>query len=124
MTFEISFPGQPAAEAGVLAQELRLALLRSGVDPTNVEIVRERPDTMDLGSCVQLYFAIGKALEPLVPALTALELAKLLCEICVPAHSGIRVKTARNTREVGASEMTPERLKQIIDAASNDEHGD
>jgi hypothetical protein len=46
MMFEISFADQPAAEAGVLAQELRSALLRSGADPRTVEIIKERADTI------------------------------------------------------------------------------
>ena len=54
MTFKISFPSQPVAEAGVLAQELQLALLGSGADPSQVEIIKEQADTMDLGSVVQI----------------------------------------------------------------------
>ncbi len=113
MRFEISFPDQPADEAGVLAQELRLALLRSGADPSKVEIVKERADTMDAGSWVEI-------------ALTAAEsfhCALTLYQICAPAHSGIRVKSPRGTLDLSASEVSPERLRQIFNVADNDEHG-
>lgn len=131
MRFEISFPDQPADEAGVLAQELRLALLRSGADPSKVELIKERADAMDLGSVVSwvhifvdAYQASRPMLEPFLPALTAVECARLLCEICAPAHSGIRIKTPRGTFKLSASETSVERLKQIFDTAGSDERGD
>jgi hypothetical protein len=127
MKFEISFPDRPAAEAGVLAQELRLALLRGGVDPNKVEIIKERSDTMDLGSVVQIaldaYRASGPMLEHVMPALTALHCARCLYEICVPARSGLIIKN-RHTIKLGAGEIEIERLKQILDTVDSNEHGD
>jgi hypothetical protein len=145
MRFEISFPDQPADEAGVLAQELRLALLRSGADPSKVEIVKDRADTMDLGSIVGIaidaYHACGpiagsviqtalharQYLEPAVPPLLALECAKCLYHICRPAHAGIVVETPHGTYKLSADEIEIERIEPVLlgsDVAGSDEHGD
>lgn len=127
MIFEISFPDQPADEAGFLAQDLRLALLRSGADPSKVEIMKKRADTMDLGAVIQIaldaYHAAGPVLEHVMPALTAVHCARVLYEICAPAHSGICVKTPRGTVKLRASEISFEHLKQIFEAANNHEPG-
>jgi hypothetical protein len=127
MKFEISFPDQLAAEAGVLAQELRLALLRGGADPSKIEIKKDRADTMDLGSVVQValdaYHTSGPMLEHVMPALTAIHCARVLYEICAPAHSGIRVKTPRGTVELSGREVSLERLKELLEVADSDEHG-
>jgi hypothetical protein len=128
MTFKISFPDQPAAETGVLAQELRLALLQSGADPSTVEIIKERADTMDLGSVIQIaldaYHASRPILELVPPLLTVATCARTLYNICARAHSGIRITNPRGTVvELSPGEVSFERLKQIFDAADSDEHG-
>jgi hypothetical protein len=128
MKFEISFPDRPVDEAGVLAQELRLALLRSGADPERLSIIKERADTMDIGSVVQIvfdaYHTSGPMLEHVMPALTAIHCARVLYEICAPAHSGIRVKTPRGTYELSEREISLERLKEVLVAAENKERSD
>ncbi len=128
MRFEISFPDQPADEAGVLAQELRLALLRSGADPSKVEIVKERADTMDLGSVVGIaidaYHAVRPMLDYVPPLLTAATCARTLYNICAPVHSGIRITTPRGTVvEINPGEVSFDHLKQIFDATESDAHG-
>jgi hypothetical protein len=123
MIFEISFPDQPANEASALARELRLALLQSGVDPKNIEIQKKRADTMDLGAAIQVvieaYHAAGPMLEQIMPALTAVHFAKILYEVCAPAHSGVSVKTACGVIELKAGEISIEHLKQILEAANS-----
>jgi hypothetical protein len=128
MTFKISFPDQPAAEAGVLAQELRLGLLRSGADPSTVEIIKERVDTMDLGGVVQIALEVYHAARPMLdyvpPLLTAATCARTLYNICAPAHSGIRITTPRGTVvEINPGEVSFDRLKQIFDATESDAYG-
>lgn len=107
---------------------MRLALLRSGADPSKVEIVKERADTMDLGSVVQIvvdaYHTSRPMLEPFATPLTALHCALCFYEICRPARAGILLKTPRGTFKLSAHEVEIERLKQILDTADSDEHGD
>jgi hypothetical protein len=63
-------------------------------------------------------------LEHVVPALTAIHCARVLYEICAPAHSGIRVKTPRGTYELSEREISLERLKEVLVAAENKERSD
>ena len=117
MTFEISFPDQPASEASALARELRLALLQSGVDPKNIEIQKRRADTMDLGAAIAVimgaYHAAGPMLEQVMPALTAVHFARILYEVCAPAHSGVSIKTAAGVIELKAGEISIANLKKF-----------
>jgi hypothetical protein len=123
MTFEISFPDQPASEASALARELRLALLQSGVDPKNIEIQKRRADTMDLGAAIQVmmgaYHAAGPMLEQVMPALTAVHFARILYEVCAPAHSGVSIKTAAGVIELKAGEISIANLKKILEATNS-----
>jgi hypothetical protein len=126
MIFEISFPLEGADKASVLAQETRLAFLQNGANPKKVEIVKQRADTMDLGATIQLaldvYHASAPVLENIMPALTVAHCARILYEICAPAHSGIRIKTPSGAEvELTASEISFERLRQVFEAANNDE---
>jgi|GEM_PF-2118121 hypothetical protein len=125
MTYKISFPGKSAAEAGVLAQELRLALLRAGADPGKVEIVKERTDTMDLGSVVELAFGAlpVASLEGFHNILTAAECALILYEICQKARSGILIRTPREEFKLGEEELSTGPLESIFSKANGDEHG-
>jgi hypothetical protein len=128
MKFEISFPDQPAAEAGVLAQELRLALLRGGVDPNKVEIIKERSDTMDLGSVVTMDLSsvvtIAGAIAGAVAApIEVAHLTRILYETCRPAPC-IRFKMPNGTdiKVRPSHDLLFESVKKIIDAAGSDEH--
>jgi hypothetical protein len=125
MIFEISFPCE-GDKASLLAQEARSAFLEEGANPNTVEIVKKRADTMDLGATIQLaldvYHASAPIIENIVPALTVVHCARILWEICAPAHSGIHIKTPSGIDvELSASEISFERLRQVFEAAHNDE---
>jgi hypothetical protein len=125
MKLEISFPDQPMDEAGVLAQELRLALLRGGVDPSKVEIVKERSDTMGLvGDLVTMDLGSFVTMENIAGVLTAIHLTRLLYEVCRAAPS-VRFKMPDGTEiKVRPShDLLFESCKKIVEAVGSDEHG-
>ncbi|HXX84812.1 MAG TPA: hypothetical protein VEN29_12615 [Casimicrobiaceae bacterium] len=126
MKVEISFPGPRADQAGVLSQELRLALLRSGADPGQIQIVKERADTMDVGSILQIVMNAASQAQTVLehyvaPAFTLSHCAACLYDICNPANSGIRIKTSRGVFEFSANEVDIKQLKRILEAADQHE---
>lgn len=124
MKFEISFPDQPADEARVLAQELRLALLRGGVDPSKVEIVKERADAMDLGSVVTIVGAIGPIAGAIAIPIEVAHLTRILYETCRPARC-VRIKMPDGTdiKVRPSHDLLFESVRKISEAFGSDEHG-
>jgi hypothetical protein len=49
---EIGFPDESASEASVLAQELAQSLRLEGVVDADLNLIKERPETMDLGTAL------------------------------------------------------------------------
>jgi hypothetical protein len=106
---EFEFPNKSPAEANVLARELRMALLHKGVAESDVWISKER-HTMDAGGV--LHFTLV--------GLEALALAKLVWEVCVPARSNLRIKTAKGIVDIRSPDLEPDFLQRIVSAVSKD----
>src|ERR1700680_1285704 len=105
---EISFPVQSAGDAGELAKELRSSLLQHGISDDDIQIVKGRADTMDLGSLVQIA-------EPVIAlALNSALFIKIIREVCLPARAGIRIKTDDGIFELKAAEIDSEKLHEIL----------
>jgi hypothetical protein len=103
---ELSFPDLPAAQAGILAQKLRLAILRAGADEEDVRLAKENPEAMDAGSIVQY---INSALEIAV-------LAKLIYELCQPSGAAtMEFKTPKEKVVVNIKTLSGlEEIKSIL----------
>ena len=107
--FEISFPGTSTADAGSLAKKLRLSLVQGGVSDRDIRIVKERPDTMELGSTLEIVFIAAHTLA----------FAKAIWEICAPAKSGVRIKLPDGKKvDLKAHEIDLDRLKTILTSVS------
>lgn len=61
-TLKISFPGQTAADAGILAAELEEEIQMAGEDVT-VRRVRESPDSQDFGATLILILGTAAVTE-------------------------------------------------------------
>jgi hypothetical protein len=101
---EIAFPDQPANEAGILAQELAQALRTEGAPDSALTLLKERPETMDLGTGLAIAeMAVGAAV-----------MIKHLFDLWHRAHCTLRITTPRGRFVLRASEIDVGKLNQIL----------
>ena len=128
MVVGLSFPNQTAAEAGILAQELRSAMVREGAPERAVAIVKDDPTTMDAGSVVQVAMSAlglgGTILEGVTPLFALVHCATIIYEICTPKRAGITLTLPSGEKySLRPEEIDVERLKTIfLSAIKPNEH--
>ena len=126
MIVGISFPDQTSAEAGILAQELRSALIREGAPERDVAIVKDDPTTMDAGSVVQVAISAlglgGEFLHGITPIFAFVHCATIIYEICAPKRTGLTIILPSGEKyPLRGEEVEIERLKSILSAIKPDE---
>lgn len=110
-TIEIAFPGKDLAEQGQLAQELRTELRAEGVPDEALAVKRERGDTMDLGSALQLTAGVTAAVAT---GLNIVAIGHCIYELCFKNRSGLRLKTPNGVFEFGPGEIDVDKLGQLL----------
>jgi hypothetical protein len=119
---EISFPSKTPDEAALMIKSLRTSLVRHGVADADIRIAKERADTMDLGTLLQIDVATYLHVAHL--GLMGVACAKALWEICAPAHAPVRIKTAKGVVELSASEIESGRLQEVLRTIESDGRGE
>ncbi len=117
---EISFPGKALDESTQLTRELRDKLRGEGVPDGALSIVRERTDTMDLGSVLHLVLQYAEHVT--TPASLMIELATItynIYELCFREHCGLKVKVGNQALEFGPGEIEVEKLRVVLNEALN-----
>jgi hypothetical protein len=110
-TIEFAFPGKDLAEQAQLSQELRTELRAEGVHGEALTVKRERGDTMDLGSVLQLTAGVTGAVAT---GLNIVAIGHCIYELCFKSRSGLRVKTPNGVFEFGPGEIDVDGLKQVL----------
>jgi hypothetical protein len=117
---EISFPGKELGDSTQLARELRDKLRGDGVPDAALSIMRERTDTMDLGTV--LHLALQYVEHVTTPATLMVEMATItynVYELCFREHCGLKVKVGGHILEFGPGEIELEKLRTVLDEAFN-----
>jgi hypothetical protein len=126
---EISFPGLNARASGRLAQQLRAKLASQGLPENAVRLAKDRTDTMDVGTCVQIAHTaitmtahaatmtphVVKLVAHAEPYLATTILAKDLFHLLYRMRSGVKLVGPGGAAVVGAAGITAENLKTALD---------
>lgn len=99
---EISFQDVSAADAGLLARELSLALKRDGVPGDAIRVTRSSPESMDLGSLLTIDFSA--VLQALGAAGSIASFGRCIYDMV--ARSGVTIQIHAN----GESAKLPQQL--------------
>jgi hypothetical protein len=116
---EISFTGKELGESTQLARELRDRLRSEGIPDETMTIARDRADTMDLGSALQLLELAEHIVVPATLAIHVATIAHTVYELCFREHCGLKVKIANRVVELGPGEIDIEKLRAVLNEAAN-----
>lgn len=101
---DIAFPDRSPDEASILAQELAQALRAEGTPDSAMTLVRERPETMDLGTVLQIAEI----------AVQATIIVKNLFDLWHRARCTLRITTPRGRFILPPSEIDVGKLNEIL----------
>lgn len=109
---ELSFVCDNNADASSLAQELELALRKSGVPAKALSLKQASSENMDIGSILSIDFAA--ATELLSPVGSFASLAKCIFEVAVKYHTGVVVQKEEGRIKIPASQISFKRIQTAV----------
>jgi hypothetical protein len=109
---DLSFRGVSSADAGYLAQELELALLRAGAPGDGLSLKRASSENMDLGT------VLGVSVDAVLHAIGAAGyiacFVKCIHEVVTKHNVTIRIVTPEGAVEISASQADAETIAKAI----------
>lgn len=113
-SIEFSFPDDDLATAGQHAQELRAALIAAGIAPGDAQLVKARPDTMDLGSIVSI---VAQGAEVVKPYVEIAGLSLAVYQMIFRDRTTLKLKTKGGELQIRPGDMSAAQLKVVLTEA-------
>jgi hypothetical protein len=109
---ELSFASMNSVEAGLLAQELQLALRKQGIPDVAMSLKPSSPENMDLGSV--LWISIETVNQVLGPVGSIATLASCIHQIMAKYDRDAFVDNEGGRRKIPVSRITLPRIKAAL----------